>query len=105
RGDVETPGLQIGIERSSAQLRPVEDLEQRIAQDENLLATSDHHVIIVVGMRAGLAPFEEAVGPGGAEDAISVRFLTPLRQLVGARDDDSFAGGGLEADRQPLRAA
>ena len=81
-----------------AELGAVEHLEQRIAEDEDLLAATDHPVVVVVGVRAGLAPLHEAVGPRGGED-VALRLLPPFRDLVRAGDDDSFAGRGLEADR------
>ncbi len=105
RANVDPLPLQIDVERAPAQRGLLEDLKQRVAENEDLLATADHPVLVVARMRARLAPPDEPVRPGCAEDVLCSRLLTPLPDQVGPGDHDVFAGRGLEANRALLRAA
>ncbi len=104
RADVDPLTVQIDVERAAAKPGAVEHLEQRVAQDEDLLAAADHPMLVIVRMRARLVPADEAVRPRGAEDVPAAGLLSPCRHRVGPGDDDVLAGRGVEANRPVLRA-
>ena len=92
------PAGQIDKECAPAQAGLVKHLKQWIAKDEDLLTTADHLVLVVARMSARLAPADETVRPGRAEDLPAARLLLPLADHIGAGDYCVFPRRGLEPD-------
>lgn len=84
---------------------PVQYLQQRIIPDKDLLATPDHLMVLVGGVRAGPIPADKAVRPRRTEHTLLVGHLLPLLDRVGPRNDDVLARRGQEANRLLSRAA
>ena len=86
----------VDVERAAAELRLLQDLMQQVSVDDDLLASSDQLVIVVIRVGSPL------MRPGDGVDLIGIRpglaGERPMIDLVGAGHHHACRGGRLEAD-------